>query len=144
MKFLYKLSLILFVFAAVTAAAVAVNKNERVNNLPDKNHSKNQQTDKEKLAKLKKTIDARIGKPKAKRPAQCKTIAFGSKPCGGPSRYLVYSTLKTNESKLERLVSEYNRLEEKYNKENELVSDCMLATEPEIILENGICKIKGR
>jgi hypothetical protein len=143
MQFLYKLSLILFVFAGVSLA-IATNKNEKVNDFSGESRYVNQQSDKDKLTKLEKTIDVQIGKPKAKRLAQCKVIAFGAKPCGGPRTYLVYSTLKTNESKLERLVNEYNSLEEKYNKENDLASDCMMVTEPEVTFQNGICKINGK
>lgn len=143
MRFLYKLSLILFVFAGA-ALAITTNINEKVDNLSVNSHSISQQADKDKLTKLKKTIDAQIGKPKAKRSAQCKVIAFGAKPCGGPKTFLVYSTLKTNRSKLERLVNEYNSLEDKYNKENDLASDCMMVTEPEVAFQNGMCKIKGK
>ncbi|HSK71734.1 MAG TPA: hypothetical protein VK892_08570 [Pyrinomonadaceae bacterium] len=132
----------MFVFAGA-ALAISSNINEKLNNLPVNSHSINRQSDKDKLTKLKKAIDAQIGKPKAKRSAQCRVIAFGAKPCGGPRTYLVYSTLKTNESKLERLVNEYNSLEDKYNKENDLASDCMMVTEPEVALHNGMCKIKG-
>jgi hypothetical protein len=57
-----------------------------------------QPSDTERLEELRRMIEQEIGIPYANEPTQCKLIPFGSKPCGGPWGYLVYSTLKTDES----------------------------------------------
>ncbi|MFN2391720.1 MAG: hypothetical protein ABR566_07105 [Pyrinomonadaceae bacterium] len=119
-----------------------INSNEKKNSFSDANLVISEQPNQPDLKKLKKEIDREIGKPRARRLTQCRVIAFGAKPCGGPRTYLVYSNLKTNEPKLKRLVSEYNRLEEKLNKEGNLISDCMFVEEPKITVLNGMCKIK--
>ena len=60
---------------------------------------------------------------------ECRYIAFGSKPCGGPWCYLVYTT-SIDTLKLESLVNIYNANEEIYNFECNIVSDCSIANPP--------------
>ncbi len=140
MKFLSKLSLLVVVFAGLSFA-VTINSNEEANAVSI-NPVNNEQSNRDKLNKLKKEIDREIGKPRARRWSQCRGIAFEAKPCGGPRSYLIYSTLQTNETKLKRLVNQYNSLEEKINKETDAMSDCMLVEEPKVSLVNGMCRIK--
>ena len=72
---------------------------------------------------------------------ECKVIAFGSKPCGGPWSYLVYST-SIDEERLEALVESYNIYEQDYNMACDVASDCMFVTEPtELTCEDGKCVI---
>lgn len=60
---------------------------------------------------------------------ECRYIAYGSKPCGGPWRYLIYST-SIDTLELENLVNEYNTIEEDYNLNCDAVSDCAVAIPP--------------
>jgi hypothetical protein len=103
-----------------------------------------QQDDSARLKELNSMIEQEIGTPTANEPSQCKLIAFGSKPCGGPARYLVYSTAKTNESRLKQLVNEFNGLAKKINEERKMISDCIFVTEPKVELVDKVCKISGR
>ena len=100
-----------------------------------------QQNDSERLKELGRIIEQEIGTPAANEPSQCKLIAFGSKPCGGPARYLVYSTAKTNETRLKQLVDEFNQLAKKINEERKILSDCMFVSEPKVELVDGVCRI---
>ena len=102
-----------------------------------------QQSDVERLQELRVLIEKEIGTPGANAPSQCKSIAFGSKACGGPERYLVYSTVKTNEARLKQLVNEFNQLAQKINEERKIRSDCMFVTEPMVEFVGGMCTIKG-
>lgn len=70
---------------------------------------------------------------------ECKLIAFGSKPCGGPWSYLVYSTsIDINE--LEKLVEEFNQNEEAFNQKWGVVSDCSAVLPPTSLnCENNTC-----
>ena len=70
---------------------------------------------------------------------ECKFIAFGSKPCGGPWSYLIYSTsIDTN--KLEVMVEDYNQKEADYNQKYGVGSDCSVALPPtSITCENNTC-----
>ena len=100
-----------------------------------------QQNDSERLKELGRIIEQEIHTPAANEPSQCKLIAFGSKPCGGPARYLVYSTAKTNETRLKQLVEEFNQLAKKINEERKIFSDCMFVSEPKVELVDGVCRI---
>jgi hypothetical protein len=102
-----------------------------------------QQSDADRLEELRRLIEREIGIPSANEPSQCKLIPFGSKPCGGPWGYLVYSTLKTDESRLKQLVSDYNQLQKKMNDEGKILSDCAIAPEPRLEFADGVCAAKA-
>lgn len=71
----------------------------------------------------------------------CNYIAFGSKPCGGPREYLLYSST-VNESILQEMVNEYNLLDQQYNILTNAISDCALVLPPNLVeCQNGDCKI---
>lgn len=70
---------------------------------------------------------------------ECRYIAFGSKPCGGPWSYLIYST-SIDTLKLERLVDRYNANGDIYNFECNVVSDCSIPNPPiDFECENNKC-----
>lgn len=91
------------------------------------------------LEELEKEIKAMIEPPTATHLDQCQVIAFGSKACGGPKTYLIYSTARTDERRLRTLVNEYNRLDAERNERLDLVSDCMLLGPPDVQLAGGQC-----
>lgn len=96
------------------------------------------------LAKLEAEIRELIGEAPATDVSFCAAIAFGSKPCGGPWDYLVYSSEHTDADALKAKVDEYNRLQDRINREKGLVSDCMIVGPPEINFEGGFCVAGSR
>lgn len=71
----------------------------------------------------------------------CGFIAFGSKPCGGPRSYLLFSN-SVDLTKLQAMVKTYNEMDELYNIQTNAVSDCMSVLPPtEVKCVNGICTI---
>jgi hypothetical protein len=73
--------------------------------------------------------------------SSCSSIAFGSKPCGGPWEYLVFPST-VNLQTLQSMVTEYNEMENQFNVENGVVSDCMLVMPPENFdCDNGKCVV---
>jgi hypothetical protein len=71
----------------------------------------------------------------------CSYIAFGSKPCGGPWSYLVFSN-SVDLAKLQDMVKDYNEMNRIHNIQNNAVSDCMFVSPPtEIKCVNGVCTI---
>ncbi|WP_310560194.1 hypothetical protein [Flavobacterium sp.] len=71
----------------------------------------------------------------------CGFIAFGSKPCGGPRSYLLFSN-SVDLTKLQAMVKTYNDMDELYNVQTNAVSDCMFVAPPtEVKCMNGICTI---
>jgi len=101
-----------------------------------------QQSDTERLEELRRMIEQEIGVPAANDASQCKLIPFGSKPCGGPWSYLVYSTLKTDDARLKQLVSDFNQLQRQINEESKTLSDCAIAPQPKLEFANGVCAAK--
>jgi hypothetical protein len=71
----------------------------------------------------------------------CSFIAFGSKACGGPKEYLVYSN-SLDVNYLTEQVAAYNQQEATYNIQFNVVSDCMLVSPPDTFgCVDGVCKI---
>ncbi|TRX23652.1 hypothetical protein FNW25_07265 [Flavobacterium franklandianum] len=71
----------------------------------------------------------------------CNYIAFGSKPCGGPRTYLVFSN-SVNLNHLQDLVTKYNEIDNLHNIQTNAISDCSVPLPPnEIRCVNGICTI---
>jgi len=70
---------------------------------------------------------------------ECRILAYGSKACGGPQGYLLFSSNLDVEA-LTRMVEDYNKAEDDYNKKYNVISDCMLALPPnKLACENGKC-----
>lgn len=73
--------------------------------------------------------------------AGCNFIAFGSKPCGGPRTYLLFSN-SVDLAKLQEMVKTYNEMDKAYNIKTGAVSDCMFLLPPtEVKCINGVCSI---
>ena len=95
----------------------------------------------EQMAVLKIEIDRIIDASVCNESTECRSVAFGSKPCGGPWSYLVYST-SIDEEKLLELVNQYNETEAQYNMNCDAFSDCMFVGPPnELACEDGKCVI---
>lgn len=64
--------------------------------------------------------------------SQCSYLAYGSKACGGPQGYLVFSS-EVDLGKLKELVENYTTAEATYNKQNGIMSDCGIVSPPQTI-----------
>jgi hypothetical protein len=95
------------------------------------------------LAGLEAEILTMIGTADATDVAFCREIAFGSKPCGGPWKYLAYSTAVTDSTALAEKVARYNRWEADINEREGRGSDCAFVTPPGVELSNGHCILKS-
>ena len=69
----------------------------------------------------------------------CRSVALGSKPCGGPWQYLIYSAAQTDLVQLVEKVAEYNAREADINVRHGSISDCMLVVEPTLSSRDGKC-----
>jgi hypothetical protein len=71
----------------------------------------------------------------------CNSIAFGSKPCGGPREYLVFPN-SVNLPQLQQMVSEFNEMDSNYNIQTGAISDCVVVSPPNKMgCVNGVCTI---
>jgi hypothetical protein len=95
--------------------------------------------DKKELATLKQAIETLAVTSICNENTECKFIAFGSKACGGPKSYLVYST-SIDVEKLEKLVETYNQKDADFNKKYGVISDCAAVLPPSgLSCENNTC-----
>lgn len=99
----------------------------------------NYDDDQTELINLKSEIESLVSTSVCNENTECKYIAFGSKPCGGPWSYLIYSSsIDTNA--LEMMVENYNEKESVFNERYGTVSDCAIVSPPtSISCENNIC-----
>jgi hypothetical protein len=96
---------------------------------------------KEELQTKKEEIQNYINSFSCSETLGCGYIAFGSKPCGGPTSYLLFSKA-VDIVQLEQMVKNYNEMEELFNKQTNAISDCMYLSPPnEVKCINGVCTI---
>lgn len=87
------------------------------------------QEDQQELIDLKQNIEYLASTSVCNENTECKFMALGSKPCGGPWSYVIYST-SIDESNLKTLVTNYNKKEAAYNQKWGIVSDCAMVNPP--------------
>ncbi|MBL4723953.1 MAG: hypothetical protein JKY73_00815 [Lutibacter sp.] len=93
------------------------------------NSDQSQEEDLNELNNLKEEVEQLITTGNCTENANCSYIAFGSKPCGGPWSFLVYSTNIDTDLLISK-VSNYNQLENEYNIKWGIISDCSTPTPP--------------
>jgi hypothetical protein len=81
------------------------------------------------LNDLQEEIELLIDSGTCSENSDCDYIAFGSKACGGPKAYLVFST-SIDVTLLQQKVATYNALENAYNQKWGIISDCMYLLPP--------------
>ena len=93
------------------------------------------------LASLRSDVRSLIGDAACTHISQCRLIAFGAKPCGGPRQFLVYSIAATDSMTIEAAVMRYNARDAEVNRLYNRTSDCALVSQPRIRVVNGRCTI---
>jgi len=95
--------------------------------------------DREQLDVMKYEILKYVGTPLCEGESVCRSIGFGTKPCGGPWSYLIYSVSNVDSLQLFDMVSDYNRFNAELNEEYILGSDCGVLFPPELGCNGGQC-----
>jgi|GEM_PF-749140 len=95
--------------------------------------------EREELANLRSEIEEIVGNATCNEIEDGRFIGLGSKPCGGPWQYLVYSAIGTDSLGLLEKVQRYNAFEADMNARYGYVSDCSVANEPVLRVEGGRC-----
>ena len=88
---------------------------------------------------LRQSIAQQVGTPSCSSSAVCRALPLGSKPCGGPRQYLVYSLSVTDSARLAADAARYNQAEAERNRERGLMSDCSMLIEPRVSCVSGRC-----
>ena len=75
---------------------------------------------------------------------QCKVIAVGSRACGGPSSFEVYSTKTAKDEQVKTLSKTITELESNFNAQKGMMSICQHLTTPSTqCVENKCVKLEG-
>ncbi len=91
------------------------------------------------LDSLRQVIIAEVQDGTCEGESECRFVGLGSKPCGGPWEYLIYTT-NVDTERILGLVEDYNELERIYNDKKGLGSDCSIAIAPDsVICDGGGC-----
>lgn len=92
-------------------------------------------------AELLRQIQAEVGDAACNSDAQCRTLAIGAKPCGGPESYLAWSTQRSRADKLERLAADYRQQREAENQRDGRLSNCLFVTDPGAQCKASRCQL---
>lgn len=75
--------------------------------------------------------------------SDCASLPYGAKACGGPARYLVYSTATLSAAEQQTLTetaTEYSELSRQYNVDNGVISTCDVVVPPSVGCVSGQCR----
>ena len=73
-----------------------------------------------------------IGGAACRDDAQCRTLALGSKACGGPEGYIAWSVATGDAKQIEAAAERYRQARQARNQRLGLVSDCAMVPEPTV------------
>lgn len=88
-------------------------------------------------------LKAEIGDAACDNSQQCKTVAVGSKACGGPETYLPYSTKRSDSARVARLAAEDAARRKAADQRSGMVSNCMMVMDPGAVCTAGRCVTGG-
>lgn len=92
------------------------------------------------LAEMDKMIRSMVGTAQASSYQQCRLLAVGSRPCGGPEYYIAYSTESVDEATLLKLAEDYAELKQAVDAEQNIVGTCEVIPEPKLVYVDGYCR----
>jgi|GEM_PF-3398131 len=123
----------------VLFAATLVYANETGNLSADDIAQKSVQELRAMQSELQSAIDEEIAQAACTEDTQCKALAMGANPCGGPESYLAYSTLNTNETRLRELAAQYKMIRRTLHSKTGTMGACIVIPEPTLRCENQQC-----
>ena len=98
-----------------------------------------QKSEKASLDQEKESILSFLRTGTCSEDSECRFIGMGSKACGGPQEYIVYSA-SLDTAEVLRLISGYNTMEDAYNRKWGVASDCSVPPPPDSVrCLNGVC-----
>jgi hypothetical protein len=103
----------------------------------------NEAVDRDRLLRMEQEILSFIGESSCSDSTECRYIAFGDKPCGGPWKYLIYSASEVDSVDLIRRVTAYNRFNKDLNHRYGWMSDCSVPIPPNLGCSDGLCVDQG-
>ena len=71
--------------------------------------------------------------------SDCRTVAIGSRGCGGPRSFIPYCARTTDSAALFSKAAEITEAEKAYNKKYQIGSTCEMRMAPAVVSEGGSC-----
>jgi hypothetical protein len=84
-------------------------------------------------------IQAGISRATCNTNDDCDALAVGHRACGGPSDYLVYSKLSSDEDELKRMAASHTAQEKLKNQKEGNMSICQMLTKPQVACKRNTC-----
>jgi hypothetical protein len=81
-------------------------------------------------ADLAEAVRERIGDAACSDDSQCRTLGWGARACGGPSRWLAWSTLRSDAPSLQALASREAQRQSAVAQRLGMASTCQVAPDP--------------
>jgi hypothetical protein len=98
-------------------------------------------SDEEALGRLRAEIVQLVGQPTCSNLVHCRVLALGTKPCGGPTEYLAYSSITSNRELLEAKAYEYSFLDEEVNTKRAAAGTCEVLPQPRVVCIDRRCRL---
>ena len=89
-------------------------------------------------------ITKEIGDAACDSSAQCRTLAYGHKACGGPERYVAYSTKRSDSARLGRLGAELAEQRRASDAREGMMSTCSMVIDPGAVCNAGRCVLQSQ
>ena len=93
------------------------------------------------LQELEADIDALIAAGPCTGGGDCRSVAFGAKPCGGPWSYKIYAASQVDSVALAGKIAFYNALNAQFNQDWGWASNCEFVNEPAVGCVEGTCQV---
>lgn len=71
---------------------------------------------------------------------QCRVVAIGQNPCGGPESYEAYSTLNSDEQKVRELAKNYTEQRKQENTAEKKIGMCRHLVKPAVACKAQVCQ----
>lgn len=87
-------------------------------------------------------ISAEIGDAACDSSQQCRTLAYGHKACGGPERYVAYSTKRGDSARLAQLAQQLADQRRRQDEAEGMMSTCSAVLDPGAVCSAGRCTLQ--
>lgn len=88
---------------------------------------------------LKSAIDSQIGDASCGKNEDCRVLAIGANPCGGPEAYQPYSLLGTDVDRLKKLADQYKTVRKALHAKMGTLGACIVIPQPQVQCKNSRC-----
>lgn len=93
-------------------------------------------------AALWRQVQAELGDVSCDQAQQCHSIGAGSKACGGPERYLAWSSKHSDGVRLAQLVAQHAAARREEDARNRMMSTCSVVQDPGATCRAGSCVLQ--